>query len=60
MVPTFAVHAVRDIMTKGWAVSFHYAMISTLVWIGIFIVAASVAVRIRSPKRENKLEMREV
>ena len=50
MVPTFAVHAVRDIMTKGWAVSVYYALITTLVWIGIFIVAAFIAVRIRSPK----------
>ena len=47
---TFAVHAVRDIMTKGWAVSVYYALITTLVWIGIFIVAAFIAVRIRSPK----------
>ena len=47
---TYAVHAVRDITTKGWGVSVYYALISTLVWIGIFIVAASIAVKIRSPK----------
>ena len=47
---TYAVQAVRDIMTKGWAASVYYAFISTLVWIGIFIVAASIAVKIRSPK----------
>ena len=46
---SFAVQAIRDIMTKGWGVSVYYAFVTTGVWIGIFVAGAFIAVKIRSP-----------
>ena len=46
---TFAVQAIRDIMTKGWAVSVYYACITTGAWICVFALGAFLAVKIRPP-----------
>ena len=47
---TYSIQAVRDVMTKGTLISAQLAFITTFVWILIFVLAAIIAIKIRSPR----------
>ena len=47
---TYSIQAVRDVMTKGTLISAQLAFITTFVWILIFVLAAIITIKIRSPR----------